>query len=104
MLNILSRRALRTGCLARLGATPDFDHGLLTHPREILPEEFLKPLEMTQAAAAQKPGMSTVRLNEVVRSKRGVTADTALWRDCRQAGPAAARRYQVQPRELTATR
>jgi hypothetical protein len=29
MLNILSRRALRTGRLARLGATPDFHHGLL---------------------------------------------------------------------------
>jgi antitoxin HigA-1 len=41
-------------------------------------EEFLKPLEMTQAAAAQKLGMSTVRLNELVRGKRGVTADTAL--------------------------
>jgi addiction module HigA family antidote len=32
---------------------------------------------MTQAAA-QKLGMSTVRLNELVRGKRGVTADTAL--------------------------
>jgi addiction module HigA family antidote len=33
---------------------------------------------MTQTAAAQKLGMSTVRLNEVVRGRRGVTADTAL--------------------------
>ena len=33
---------------------------------------------MTQAAAAKALGMSTVRLNEVVRGKRGVTADTAL--------------------------
>ena len=33
---------------------------------------------MTQAAAALKLGMSTVRLNELVRGKRGVTADTAL--------------------------
>ena len=52
--------------------------GPAVHPGEILLEEFLKPLEMTQAAAAQKLGMSTVRLNEVVRGKRGVTADTAL--------------------------
>src|SRR4029077_8496620 len=37
-----------------------------------------EPLEMTQAAAAKALGMSTVRLNEVVRGKRGVTADTAL--------------------------
>jgi len=51
--------------------------GPAIHPGEILLEEFLKPLEMTQAAA-QKLGMSTVRLNEVVRGKRGVTADTAL--------------------------
>jgi addiction module HigA family antidote len=35
-------------------------------------------LEMTQAAAAKTLGMSTVRLNELVRGKRGVTADTAL--------------------------
>jgi addiction module HigA family antidote len=52
--------------------------GPVVHPGEILLEEFLKPLEMTQAAAAQKLGMSTVRLNELVRGKRGVTADTAL--------------------------
>ena len=52
--------------------------GPAVHPGEILLEEFLKPLEMTQAAAAQKLGMSNVRLNELVRGKRGVTADTAL--------------------------
>ncbi len=52
--------------------------GPAIHPGEILLEEFLKPLEMTQAAAAQKLGMSTVRLNELVRGKRGVTADTAI--------------------------
>jgi addiction module HigA family antidote len=52
--------------------------GPAIHPGEILLEEFLKPLEMTQAAAAKTLGMSTVRLNEVVRGKRGVTADTAL--------------------------
>lgn len=52
--------------------------GPAIHPGEILLEEFLKPLEMTQAAAARKLGMSTVRLNELVRGKRGVTADTAI--------------------------
>ena len=45
-------------------------------PGEILLEEFLKPLEISRAA--KKLGMSTVRLNELVRGKRGVTADTAL--------------------------
>ena len=52
--------------------------GPAIHPGEILLQEFLKPLEMTQAAAAKALGMSTVRLNELVRGKRGVTADTAL--------------------------
>ena len=52
--------------------------GPAIHPGEILLEEFLKPLEMTQAAAAKTLAISTVRLNELVRGKRGVTADTAL--------------------------
>jgi addiction module HigA family antidote len=52
--------------------------GPAVHPGEVLLEEFLKPLGMTQAAAAQRLGMSTVRVNELVRGKRGVTADTAL--------------------------
>jgi len=52
--------------------------GPAIHPGEILLEEFLKPLEMTQATAAKTLGMSTVRLNELVRGKRGVTADRAL--------------------------
>ncbi|MEW6322488.1 MAG: HigA family addiction module antitoxin [Acidobacteriota bacterium] len=52
--------------------------GPAIHPSEILLEEFLEPLEMTQAAAAKALGISTVRLNELVRGKRGVTADTAL--------------------------
>ena len=52
--------------------------GPAIHPGEILLEEFLKPLEMTQAAAAKTLRISTVRLNELVRGKRGVTADTAL--------------------------
>jgi antitoxin HigA-1 len=52
--------------------------GPSVHPGEVLLKEFLKPLEMTQATAAHRLGMSTVRLNEIVRGKRGVTADTAL--------------------------
>ena len=52
--------------------------GPAIHPGEILREEFLRPLEMTQSAAAKALGISTVRVNELVRGKRGVTADTAL--------------------------
>ena len=49
-----------------------------THPGEYVLEEFLDPLKMTQAQAAEKMGISTNRMNELVRGKRGVTADTAL--------------------------
>lgn len=49
-----------------------------THPGEMLLEEFLKPLGISQSAFAQRLGVSFPRLNEVVRGKRGVTADTAL--------------------------
>lgn len=49
-----------------------------THPGEILLKEFLEPLGMTQVTAAERMGIPTNRLNEVVRGKRGVTAETAL--------------------------
>lgn len=52
--------------------------GPAIHPGEVLLEEFLRPLEMTQAVAAKTLGISTVRVNELVRGKRGVTADTTL--------------------------
>lgn len=47
-------------------------------PGEVLLEEFLSPLGMSQAEAARRMNISTNRLNELVRGKRGVTADTAL--------------------------
>ena len=46
--------------------------GPAVHPGEILLEEFLKPLGMTQAAA-QRLGMSTVRVNELVRGMNGAS-------------------------------
>lgn len=49
-----------------------------THPGVILLEEFLKPLGLSQAEAARTLEISLNRLNEVVRGKRGVTAQTAL--------------------------
>ncbi len=49
-----------------------------TPPGEILLEEFLQPLRMTQAEAARQMGMPLNRLNQVIRGRRGVTADTAL--------------------------
>jgi addiction module HigA family antidote len=49
-----------------------------THPGEMLHEEFLVPLGISQSAFAIRLGVSFPRLNEVVRGKRGVTPDTAL--------------------------
>ena len=49
-----------------------------THPGEMLLEEFLKPLEVTQSAFAIRLGVSFPRLNEIIRGKRAVTPDTAL--------------------------
>ena len=49
-----------------------------THPGEMLREEFLEPLALSQAEAARRMGISTNRLNELVLGKRGVTAATAL--------------------------
>ncbi len=52
--------------------------GPAVHPGEMLLEEFLKPLGLTQVDAARELGISVNRLNELVLGKRGVTADTAL--------------------------
>ena len=48
------------------------------HPGEILLEEFLKPMSLTQTAFAEKLGWTRVRLNEIIRGKRSITADAAL--------------------------
>ena len=49
-----------------------------THPGEMLLEEFLKPLGISQSAFAIRLGVSYPRLNEIVRERRSVTPDTAL--------------------------
>jgi antitoxin HigA-1 len=48
------------------------------HPGEVLREEFMRPLGLTQYRLAQDTGISQMRISEIVRGKRGVTADTAL--------------------------
>ncbi len=48
------------------------------HPGEVLAEEFLKPMELSQNRLALDIGVSPRRINEIVLEKRGVTADTAL--------------------------
>ncbi len=50
-----------------------------THPGEILLQEFLQPMEISQMAFAKHVGVSARRINEIVRGKRGISPDTA-WR------------------------
>lgn len=49
-----------------------------THPGEVLLEEFLKPMDLTQVALAERMGVPIQRLNTVIAGKRSVTAETAL--------------------------
>jgi len=48
------------------------------HPGEILLEEFLNPMGISQNALARAIGVPPRRINEIVLGKRGITADTAL--------------------------
>jgi antitoxin HigA-1 len=53
---------------------------LLAHitPGEILDEEFLKPMAITQYRLAKDLGVPPRRINEIVKGRRAITADTAL--------------------------
>lgn len=48
------------------------------HPGEILLEEFLVPLELSQRAFAEKIAWTPRKLNEIIRGKRSVTAASAI--------------------------
>jgi addiction module HigA family antidote len=48
------------------------------HPGEVLLEEFLKPMGLSQNALARAIGVPPRRINEIVLGKRGVSADTAV--------------------------
>ena len=48
------------------------------HPGEILLEEFLKPMGISQYRLAERFCVPARRINEIVLEKRGITADTAL--------------------------
>jgi len=48
------------------------------HPGEVLLEEFLKPMNLSQNRLAIDIGVDARRINEIVLGKRSVTADTAL--------------------------
>lgn len=53
------------------------ENRVTTHPGEILKEEFLDPMSITQVAFAQHIGVPLQRVNEIVRAKRGITPETA---------------------------
>ena len=48
------------------------------HPGDILSEEFLKPMHLSQNRLALALGVPARRINEIVLGKRGISADTAL--------------------------
>ena len=48
------------------------------HPGEILYEEFLKPMKISQNQLGRELGVSPRRINEIIHGKRRITADTAL--------------------------
>jgi addiction module HigA family antidote len=48
------------------------------HPGEVLFEEFLKPMQLSQSRLAMAMGVPARRINEIVLRKRSVTANTAL--------------------------
>lgn len=48
------------------------------HPGIMLLEEFLQPLKISQRQFAMKLGWTSAKLNEIIKGKRGISADTAL--------------------------
>ena len=69
----MSRSSTITG---RRAGKADLLHN--PHPGEILAEEFMKPMGITQNALARAIGVPPRRINEIVLGKRAVTADTDL--------------------------
>ncbi len=53
-------------------------HRTPTHPGEMLNEEFLKPMGLTQRALADAIHVPYQRVNEIINGKRGITPSTAL--------------------------
>lgn len=48
------------------------------HPGEVLREDFLRPLKMSQYALAKALGISQMRISEIINGRRGITPDSAL--------------------------
>ncbi len=48
------------------------------HPGEVLKHDFMDPFALSATALAKEIGVTPARINEIVRGRRGITADTAL--------------------------
>jgi len=67
------------------------------HPGEILLEDFMKPLGLSHYRVAKDIGVPTLRISQIVRGQRSITADTAL-RLARYFGTSAAVWLRLQAR------
>ena len=67
------------------------------HPGEVLLEDFMKPLGLSQYRVAKDIGVPALRISQIVRGRRAITADTAL-RLARYFGTGAAVWLRLQAR------
>jgi addiction module HigA family antidote len=67
------------------------------HPGEVLLEDFMKPLGLTQYRLAKDIGVSPIRINHIVHGERSITVDTAM-RLARYFGTSAAVWLRLQVR------
>ena len=67
------------------------------HPGEVLLEDFMKPLGLSQYRVAKDIGVPTLRISQIVRGQRSITADTAL-RLARYFGTSASVWLRLQAR------
>src|SRR3990170_4960893 len=67
------------------------------HPGEVLLEDFIKPHGLSQYRVAKDIGVPTLRISQIVRGQRSITADTAL-RLARYFGTSAAVWLRLQAR------
>jgi len=67
------------------------------HPGEVLLEDFMKPLGLSQYRVAKDIGVPPLRISQIVRGQRSITADTAL-RLARYFGTSAAVWLRLQAR------
>ena len=58
--------------------TKDNRRNLISHPGEILKEEFLDPMVITVYALSKAIGVPRTRMNDIVLGRRGISADTAI--------------------------